>query len=70
MAVSGGEFEALSEAEAADLLFVRFQRLRDAGCALQPALIFATRPDFDIAEVEGLVRVGAAELAATLLTLN
>ena len=26
--------------------------------------------DFEIAEVEGLVRVGAAELAATLLTLN
>jgi hypothetical protein len=70
MGVGRGDFEALSEAEAADLLCVRFQSLRDAGCGLQPALIFATHPDFEIAEVEGLVRVGAAELAATLLTLN
>jgi hypothetical protein len=63
------DFESLSEAEAADFLCSRFQGLRDVGCDVQRALVFAIHPQFEVDEVELLVRSGAAELAATLLTL-
>jgi hypothetical protein len=70
VAVTSYEFESLSEVEAADLLCARFQSLRHAGCDLERALIFASRPQLELEEVARLVRTGSCELAAALLTLN